>query len=141
MCGARAGERQGQARAASGVGVGHVALPSGNNGRFRGAARRVGAPQWRRDGASWHARQEAMSGSAARRVGGVDERRRQATLLQPFVNGVRELGCARLSSSVCRGVAVGVQQASVRHQQALGDGGSSSLPAQAQVALPCLPWQ
>ena len=30
-----------------------------------------------------------MSASAARRVGGVDERRRQATLLHPFVNGVR----------------------------------------------------
>ena len=112
MCGARAGERQGQARAASGVGVGHVALPSGNNGRFRGAARRVGAPQRRQDEASWRARQEAMSGSAARRVGGVDERRRQATLLQPFVNGVRELGYARLSSSVRRGV----------QQQALMDG-------------------
>ena len=54
--------------------------------------------QRRQDGASWRARQEAMSGSAARRVGGVDERRRQATLLHPFVNGVRAFGIAWLSS-------------------------------------------
>ena len=67
--------------------------------------------------------------SAASGDGGVDERRRQATLLHPFVNGVRELGCARLSSSVRRGMAVRAQQATVRHQQTLGDGGSSSLAA------------
>ena len=81
-----------------------------------------------------------MSGAQRARVGGVDERRRQATLLHPFVNGVRELGCARLSSSVRRGVAVGEQQPSVRHQQALGDGGSSSLPAPGSggAALPAM---
>ena len=86
-------------------GVAVACSPSGNNGRVRGAARRVGAPQWRRDGASWRARQEAMSGSTARRAGGIDERRRQATLIHAFVNGVRELGCARLSSSIRRGAA------------------------------------
>ena len=111
-------------------GVAVACSPSGSNGRVRGAARRVGAPQRRQDGASWRARQEAMSGSAARRVGGVDERRRQATLLHPFVNGVRVFDNAWLLSLPCRSPVAhgGLACGSRRHRTGSG------------ASLPTLPW-
>ena len=72
-----------------------------------------------------------MSGSAARRVGGVDERRRQATLLHPFVNGVRAFGSAWLSSLPRRSpVARGGQAC-----------GSRRCCTGSVVSLPTLPWR
>ena len=105
--------------------------PSGSNGRVRSAAKRVGAPQRRQDGASWRARQEAMSGSAARRVGGVDEQRRQATLLHPIVNGVRAFGSAWLSSLPRR-------SPMARGGQACG---SRRCRTSSGASLPTLPWR
>ena len=72
-----------------------------------------------------------MSGSTARRVGGVDERRRQATLLHPFVNGVRVFGSA-WSSSLPR------HSPAARGGQACG---SRRRHTGSRASLPTLPWR
>ena len=111
--GARRVKERGAVPGVAGAGVCGVTVvcsPSGSNGRGRDAARRglgrrSGDEMEQAASSSW----KAMSRSEARRRGGVDERW-QDTLLRSGSGStacVRELGCAWLSSSIRRGMAVG----------------------------------
>jgi len=77
-------------------GVAVACSPSGSNGRVRGAARRVGAPQWRRDGASCMLIMEGHEWSAA------SER--------PSCHSAPLLGQRRAALRGCRRAAVGIRR-------------------------------